>query len=207
MKDILIGIVDYGTGNLASIKNTLYYLGYRSIISNDKEVLDEVDLILLPGVGAFPHAMETIRSLKLDFFIQAKAKNNIPIIGICLGMQLFADISYEGRPTKGLGLISGEVKPISNSSWHIGWNKMQLYKKDNLFSSSDLRSMYFNHSYYFDVDEKYKIAKSILNSDGLAIPSVIMKNNIIGFQFHPEKSQDAGKELFINTIEGIDYAQ
>ena len=133
---IKVGIIDYGVGNLSSLSNTLSRIGCNSIISNQIMLLENCDVIILPGVGTFKYAMVSIKKYKLDFFIKEFAQN-LKVIGICLGMQLFAESSTEGGKNKGLGLIKGEVIKIKNNSSHIGWNNISLKSKSESFKEFD----------------------------------------------------------------------
>lgn len=139
-------VVDYHMGNHASVAHSLRELNYRVRVSNDQAVLDEADVLVLPGVGAFPSGMEALHSLSLVSYLQEQARLQRPIIGFCLGMQLLADVSHEYQCTTGLGLIPGEVVPLVNPPWHIGWNSVECVLQDPLFQASDGQVFYFNHS-------------------------------------------------------------
>jgi imidazole glycerol-phosphate synthase subunit HisH len=195
-----IGIVDYGMNNLASVWRVLHGLGYRCRVSNDPAALDEADLLLLPGVGAFPAAMNALHELGLTDYLRNEARSGRPLVGICLGMQLMADVSSEYKLTEGLGLVPGRVEPFADGRWHIGWNSVELVHEDALLRPSDGRSFYFNHSFVFRAPPEYLLGVARLEQP---IPTVIRRNNIVGLQFHPEKSQHAGRELLRNVIEGL----
>jgi imidazole glycerol-phosphate synthase subunit HisH len=195
-----IGIVDYGMNNLASVWRALHGLGYRCRVSNEPAALDEADLLVLPGVGAFPAAMGALNELGLTDYMRGKARSGSPLVGICLGMQLMADSSSEHKLTAGLGLIPGQVEPFADGHWHIGWNSIEVVREDALLGPSDGRSFYFNHSYVFRPPAEYLIGVARLDQP---IPTAIRRNNIVGLQFHPEKSQHAGRELLRNVIEGL----
>lgn len=205
-----IGILDYSAGNTTSIRNTVYKLGYRSRLINKAEDIDSVDLLLIPGVGAFPSAMESLS--RLDGVIEAiqqAANNGKGIIGVCLGMQLLADLSYEQGSTRGLGLIPGKVLPIRSARWHIGWNSLEAIDyENNTISVCDGGSFYFNHAYEFQAPDEYVIGVARVASSSTEAPiiSAVRKNNIYGFQFHPEKSQIDGLRLMDNVIKGLVYA-
>lgn len=184
-----IGIIDYGLGNLASVKNSLKKIGYRVKVSNELDVLNKVDMLILPGVGAYPKAMRLLGEYGLINFIKSKAKNNLPILGICLGMQLLAESSTEQGNTAGLGLISGKVTSFKDSRTHVGWNAISILKDDSMMKEFDSQFMYFNHSYYLSSSKDMIIANSIHEE---TFPAIIKKDNIIGVQFHPEKSQKIG---------------
>jgi glutamine amidotransferase len=195
-----IGIVDYGVGNLASVYRRLHGMGYRCRVSRDPEVLGRTDLLLLPGVGAFPAAMEALHGCHLVAYLQQCAREGRPIVGICLGMQLLADGSDEYRFTAGLGLIPGRVTALTGERWHIGWNSIEVMHGDELLQPSDGRSLYFNHSYVFEPPIDYRIALARLSSP---FTVAVRRANIVGLQFHPEKSQEAGRQLLRNVIEGL----
>jgi glutamine amidotransferase len=195
-----IGIVDYGMNNLASVWRALHGLGYRCRVSDDIEALSEADLLLLPGVGAFPAAMAALRERGLVDYLQTQGRLGRPLIGICLGMQLMADVSTEHKLTAGLGLIPGRVDAFDHGRWHIGWNSMEVVRDDELIKPSDGQSFYFNHSYVFHAPTEYQIGVARLDD---TIATVVRRDNIVGLQFHPEKSQHAGRQLLRNVIEGL----
>jgi imidazole glycerol-phosphate synthase subunit HisH len=195
-----IGIVDYGAGNLSSVQHALHMLGHRCRISGDTEVLDGCNLLLLPGVGAFPRAMENLIASGLDRYVVEAARNDRPLLGICLGMQLLVDASSEYRMTAGLGLIPGNVGPIEGEQWHIGWNRLETVTDDPMFRLSDRESFYFNHSYALDVPPVYQAA---LARNGRPLVAAIRRDNVVGLQFHAEKSQSAGRVLLAAIIEGL----
>ena len=194
-----IGIIDYGSGNLNSIHNSFRKLGCRCKVSTVPEVLESSDYLILPGVGAFKPAITSIREKGLDEIILNHVKKGKPILGICLGMQLLGISSSENGYSKGLGLIKSEVTSIGNKSWHIGWNSIKLIKEDKLFLSSNLKNYYFNHSFAFKDTCENVLCTSVINKKRFA--SVIRSNNIIGVQFHPEKSQDSGHLLLSSIIQ------
>lgn len=200
MSRITIGIVDYGVGNHASVWRTLHTLGYRCRISDEVGVLDAANLLLLPGVGAFPPAMAALHARGLPTYLQEQAHRQRPILGICLGMQLLADASHENGLTTGLGLIPGEVVPLVEPRWHIGWNTIERVRPDPLLQASDGQSFYFNHSYTYSGPEEFQVCRSQL---GRSFPVVIRRGKVIGLQFHPEKSQEAGRQLLRQVIEGL----
>lgn len=200
MKRRTIGIVDYGIGNHTSVWRALHSLDYRCRISSDPEVLSESDVLLLPGVGAFGPAMAALHRHGLVTYLQDRARLGQPLVGICLGMQLLADSSLENGLTAGLALVPGQVTPFPRSCWHIGWNTIEVLGDDPILRQSDGKSVYFNHSYVFDAPEPYRICLSRLDE-----PFVVgvRRGNLIGLQFHPEKSQAAGRELLRNIVEGL----
>jgi len=195
-----VGIVDYGMGNHASVTHSLRDLGYRVRISKDKAALDAVDVLILPGVGAFPSAMAALHQHGLVTYLQEQSRRQRPIIGICLGMQLLASASYEHEYTVGLDLVPGEVVPFPAKSWHIGWNTLECIQKDPLLQLSDGQAFYFNHSFKYEGPVEYQACVA-RHPDAFA--AVIRRGSVIGLQFHPEKSQIAGKALLKNMIAGL----
>ena len=195
-----IGIVDYGVGNHASVWRALHGLGYRCRVSAEPEVLSATDLLVLPGVGAFGAAMEALHAHDMVEYLKVKAREGMPIVGLCLGMQLLADASVEHGVTAGLGLIPGEVVPFDQSRWHIGWNTIEVVGDDPIFRPSDGKSMYFNHSFVFDAAPEYQACLARLETP---FPVGVRRGNMVGLQFHPEKSQEAGHDLLRNVVEGL----
>lgn len=200
MKRRTIGIVDYGVGNHTSVWRTLHSLNYRCRVSSEPEVLDQTDLLVLPGVGAFAAAMESLHRHNLADYLKGRARVGQPIVGLCLGMQLLADASREHGLTSGLGLIPGTVEPFRQGRWHIGWNAIEVVGDDPVFRASDRQSMYFNHSYVFEAPPEYQAAVARLETP---FPVAVRRANLVGLQFHPEKSQDAGRTLLRDVVEGL----
>ena len=190
-KKIKIGIIDYDLGNQDSLYYFLKSLRYKVLISKDPKLLSSLDLIILPGVGAFPKAIESLEKSGMDKFIINWSKSNKPLVGICLGMQLLCSKSVEFVETKGLNLIPGNIVPIANDKWHIGWNNIS-FLKSTIKNISENDEFYFNHSYKYTGNDDYVITKTMFDNH---FPSIIQKNKTIGIQFHPEKSQFSGKKL------------
>ena len=206
-----IVVVDYGLGNIISAQQSFLKIikdnkiTAEVIVSNDPEVILRCSHIVLPGQGAFLSCIDGLR--KIPKMIQVLEKNIInykkPFLGICVGMQLLADTSYENGTHQGLGWISGSIKKLSVGKLklpHMGWNNVKLNK--NLFNKTlsfeEKDDFYFVHSYYFDCfDQKNIIATT---NYGINFPSIIGKENIYGVQFHPEKSSEQGLELIKNFI-------
>ena len=203
---IKVVIIDYGIGNTHSVYNALTFLGFNSIISNKKSDLDSSNALILPGVGAFGKAMENIRKKNLDehLFEQVVHKKK-PILGICLGMQLFANSSEEGGYFTGLNWIDGKVKKLIQAKDYsipnVGWSAVSFLQKDPLFSKLHESSLfYLDHSYHFVCDKKFIAATCNYN---VPVVAAVQKENIFGVQFHPEKSQNNGLRLlrsFFNYI-------
>jgi len=199
-----IAVIDYGVGNHASVLQTFQALGFRTRLTNDREVLAAADVLVLPGVGAFPAAMAALHHHGLTNNLRELALQGTPVIGLCLGMQLLADESLEHGKTAGLGLIPGTVRPLTGVDWHIGWNSVEIVQSDPLINLSDGESFYFNHSFFFDVPAGYQAA--IARSHETSFPVVVRRNKVVGIQFHPEKSQSAGKRLLSRLVEGLVHA-
>jgi imidazole glycerol-phosphate synthase subunit HisH len=197
VRRITIGIVDYEVGNHASVHRALMGLGFRCRVSRDPEVLDATDLIILPGVGAFPAAMASLHRYDMIDYLRGSARSGKPFLGLCLGMQLMADASYEHGQTQGLGLIPGEVVPLSDVAWHIGWNAIEVRGEDTMFAASDGEAMYFNHSFVFDAAPEYVASVARVKSP---LTAMVRRGNLVGIQFHPEKSQIAGHRLLRRVI-------
>ena len=191
----MIAIIDYGVGNLFSLSCSLEHLGLECVITNDREIIKKSDKIILPGVGAFADARELLRKDGLDEFLIEQAKNGKPFLGICLGMQLLFDKSFEYGEHEGLGLIKGEIRPIPTSLKvpHIGWNCLNFKKDDPLLKyikNGDY--VYYVHSYCaMDCDESL-IATS---EYGVEVTGIARCANVCGTQFHPEKSGEVGLNI------------
>ena len=199
-----IGILDYGMGNLFSLTNALNYVTDLEIkLCSNFRQLNKVEIIIIPGVGAFREAMENIR---INNLLNSLNKNalikKIPTLGICLGMQMLFDYSLEGGKTSGLGWIPGKVELIETQENltvpHVGWNELKLLKKSTLFNYDFVdQSYYFVHSFYAKCPKKYQIASV---NYGIDLTAVVQKENIIGIQCHPEKSQKNGLNFLKNFL-------
>lgn len=199
-----VGIVNYGVGNHASVLRTFQTLGYRCRVTNDREVLAAADVLVLPGVGAFPAAMSALHHHGLATYLRELARQGKPFIGLCLGMQLLADESLEHGVTAGLGLIPGTVRPMTGLDWHIGWNSLEFVQTDALMTPSDGESFYFNHSLFFDAPAVYQAAIARAHETNFTV--AVRRGNVVGLQFHPEKSQATGKLLLSRLVEGLVHA-
>lgn len=201
----MIGIIDYGMGNLKSVSNALDSLKIKNIISDDKEILKSCKKLILPGVGAFNDAMKNLKKNNLDKFILEEVENGKELLGICLGMQLLFEEGYEGEKMNGLGLLKGKIVKMNGEGRrvpHIGWNNGQYYKKDKLLKGIKEESyFYYVHSY---ITSDYLKEDLIIGADynGILIPGLFRKKNIIGAQFHPEKSGEVGLKLLGNFSKG-----
>jgi glutamine amidotransferase len=201
----MVTIVDYEMGNVGSIQNMFKCIGVESKIESDPDKIRKASKILLPGVGSFDTAMRKIKEKNLEEVLAEKAlKEQVPILGICLGMQLLTSESEEGR-LKGLGWIPAKTVSFKNridkrlKIPHMGWNIVKKSKESSLtkgFEEFEEARFYFVHSYFVKADnEEYSILKS---EYGLEFDSAIQKDNIFGVQFHPEKSHKFGVKLFEN---------
>lgn len=200
----MIVIVDYHLGNLASIANMLKKCGVTSIITSDPQIILRAEKLILPGVGAFAKGIENLKKLNLIELLREKVLvKKTPILGICLGMQLFAKNSEEGN-AEGLSWITARVIRFKASSsiktFHMGWNTVALTRQSELFKNmtEDMR-FYFAHSYYFVSDDNDVVLATTYYGDSFI--SVVQKENIYGVQFHPEKSHKFGLNLLKNFSE------
>lgn len=188
-----VAIIDYGMGNLKSVYNALKLLGLDPVItSNENEIL-KANGVILPGVGAFSDAINEIKRLKLDKTIK---KITVPFLGICLGMQLLFEKSYEFGEHEGLGILKGEIVKFKDNGLkipHIGWNVLKFGKKCLIFDKiKDESYVYYVHSYYLSTKDDIVTGYTKYGDD---IPIAVQKNNFYGVQFHPEKSGDIGLSI------------
>ena len=198
-------IIDYGMGNLLSVQRAFEKCGSDAVIIDNPLELRDADRIVLPGVGAFPDAMDNLRKNGwIEELNRAVLEKETPILGICLGMQLLADKGYEVRECDGLGYIPGEIIRFTQTQEkeripHVGWNEILKREDSPLFDGiADGTNYYFVHSYHFRVANEENIA-TVTPYCGEFVSSVI-KDNIVGTQFHPEKSQKAGFKLIKNFL-------
>jgi glutamine amidotransferase len=206
-----ISIIDYGMGNLYSIYCACNIFGFKTKITDDESIINKSKVIILPGVGAFPDAMKIIKKKKLDYVIYKNFDKNKKIIGICLGMQLLFDRSYEFKTTKGLGIIKGDVLGFNSSpsknnySLNVGWKEIVKHNTDNslLKNIKKKDKFYFIHSYFCKPENK-KIVTSNTIFNKREFCSSIKFNNIEAFQFHPEKSSFSGLKIFKSIKKELD---
>jgi glutamine amidotransferase len=195
-------IIDYGMGNVASVEKALTFLGISSKVTRNYEEIDNAEYLILPGVGAFNQGMDNLVNYGLVNFLNEQViVKKKPIMGICLGMQLIAEKGYEPNECKGLGWVKGEVVRIQEpgrSVPHLGWNEVTV-KDNSIMSEFDNKDFYFIHSFHFDVEEHQNILARV--NYGNNYVAAIQKENICGFQFHPEKSQTAGLALMKKFFE------
>ena len=200
----MVGIVDYNMGNLASVYNACKLIGVDAHIVSDPNKLQDYERVILPGVGAFKDAMEHLEQTGMKQAVLDFAASGKPIIGICLGMQLLFESSEEFGLTKGLGLIPGKVVAFDKSKMdmedhkvpHVGWNIL-FNKPSPLFQNLSNPYLYFVHSFHAVTEEKYIIGTTHYGYD---FTSAVNKDNIYGFQPHPEKSHDNGIQILKNFM-------
>ena len=195
----MIAIIDYGVGNLFSLRSSLNKIGADTVVTADPAVIAKADKLILPGVGAFADAAKKLRDSGLDKVIKAEAAAGKPIMGICLGMQMLFEKSYEYGEHEGLGLLKGSVVPMEGSIPaglkipHIGWNALKFEKNSKLFKYiKEGDCVYFVHSFYASGCEDSLIATAEYGKD---LTAAVAKDNVMGCQFHPEKSGDVGLNI------------
>ena len=203
----MIAIVDYGVGNLFSLRSSFAMIGADAVVTADEKVLREADKIILPGVGAFGDAAQKLRATGLGQVVCEEARRGKPVMGICLGMQLLFDKSFEYGEHEGLGLIKGEIRPIADviprdlKIPHIGWNALHFGEdKHPLFRYlKEGEFVYFVHSYY-----GANCAESVIATAeyGAELTAAVASGNVCGCQFHPEKSGEVGLNILRAFCEG-----
>jgi len=195
-------IIDYGMGNLRSVENALAHVGGRSLISGDPEIIRNADRLILPGVGAFGDAMANLKRRDLDNAIRHAIDKGTPLLGLCLGLQLLFTRSEEFGDHEGLNLIPGSVLKIDEPGLrvpHIGWNQIEGDRPNLLLEGIPEGSyFYFVHSFYVKPDNQEHTLR--WTSYGNRFCSIACRDKVWGAQFHPEKSQDAGKRLLRNFL-------
>ncbi len=194
----MIVIVDYGVGNLFSLVSSLKAIQADAMVSGEKQVIEAADKIILPGVGAFGDAVNKLRESGLFEVIKERAAAGVPLLGICLGMQLLFEKSYEFGEYEGLGLIKGEILPLKEDVDsalkipHIGWNALDVLKKGGILKEINNGDyVYFVHSFYAKVNE-YTTAQA---EYGTMVSASVANGNVYGCQFHPEKSGEVGLKI------------
>ncbi|WP_156290281.1 imidazole glycerol phosphate synthase subunit HisH [Oceanobacillus salinisoli] len=201
----MIAIIDYDAGNIKSLQFALDKLKIESVLTKDLQTIREAKAIILPGVGAFKDAMDSLNKLGMTEVLREEAANGKPLLGICLGMQLFYETSYEDGEWQGIGLLKGSVNRIPDMVKvpHMGWNTLQKHKESPLFDKiSDDSYVYFVHSYA--IGGSYDSDTLVASSEyGTTIPAIVQKGNVTGMQFHPEKSGEVGLQLLKNYGELI----
>jgi len=202
----IVGVIDYGAGNIFSVGNALRGLGCNIVIATEPEMLKGVDKVILPGVGSFPDGMSKLVTLGFSSYLREYVNSGSPLLGICLGMQLLLSKGSEGRETEGLGLITGSVEKLVSTKNcrvpHIGWNDIygDELKSMELFGNIEIgSSFYFVHSYHVVPSDNLKVVYT--NYCDQSVVASYQKENVYGAQFHPEKSQKVGVKLLKNFVE------
>ena len=203
----MIAIIDYGVGNLFSLKSSLSMIGAEAVVTGDPQVIQEADRLLLPGVGAFEDARRKLAQNGLDTLLCEEAERGKPVMGICLGMQMLFDRSFEYGEHRGLGLIRGDVVPMADKLPvglkvpHIGWNALNVKRADHPLMKRVKPGdcVYFVHSYYASGCDEAVIATS---EYGIDLTAAVAKGNVMGCQFHPEKSGEVGLNILRAFCEG-----
>ncbi len=198
----MVAIIDYGAGNLQSVKKALDYIGAESVITSDAKIIESSSHVILPGVGSFEDAVNSINSSGLREVIIKSAKEK-HFLGICLGLQLLFERSEESPNAEGLGILKGEVVKIPSDKGlkvpHIGWNSIDVLNDEGIFKDIPQSSyFYFVHSYYIKCYDKDVV--SAMTQYGVPIECAVKKGNLSAVQFHPEKSGEVGLQLLKNFV-------
>ena len=199
-----IAIIDYGVGNLRSVEKAFAATGCDAVVSDDEQVLRSADRLVLPGVGAFSACMNALRERRFETLVRERVAEGVPLLGVCVGMQMLFEESEEFGRTSGLGLLAGRVRRFAGDDLvvpQVGWNQIRQRTAHALFTEIDNESFfYFVHSFYC---EPASVDVTIGETDyGHSYASVVARGNICGVQFHPEKSQSVGLRLLRNFANG-----
>lgn len=200
----MVVIIDYNVGNLKSVQNAFLRIGVETIVSRDHQVIKEADGIVLPGVGTFPVAMENLEKYQLVDILKERKETGVPILGICLGMQILFEKGLEIKETKGLGFLKGEVKlmEVDDKIPHMGWNELCFGQNHPLLQNIKEKDfVYFVHSFMAYVPDDELIA--YCEYGGQKVTAMVAKENVMGCQFHPEKSGEVGKQILLAFKEMI----
>lgn len=196
----MIAIVDYGAGNLNSVKNALDYIGAASVVTADAAIIKSADGVILPGVGSFGDAMASMRANGLISAVKTAATSGKPFLGICLGLQLLFEGSEESPGVEGLCVLKGKILKIPDSGLkvpHMGWNSLKIKNNTGVFSGIPQNTyVYFVHSYYLVAENEAEVAATTFY--GVSIDAAVSAGNLFGMQFHPEKSGDLGLQMLRN---------
>lgn len=199
----MIAIIDYGAGNLHSVKNALDFLGADNIVTGNKKEILSADKVILPGVGAFGDAMKCLEESGLTKTVKAVAESGKPFLGICLGLHLLFEESEESPNVKGLGIFKGKIVKIPDNGGlkipHMGWNNIHITKDSKILKNiGDEPYVYFVHSYYVEAEDSSVV--SAYTEYGQRLDIAVERDNVFATQFHPEKSGDTGMEILKNFI-------
>lgn len=197
----MIAIIDYDAGNIKSVEKAFAYLGYETITTRDSEIILSADKVILPGVGSFGDAMARLEEFGLIEVIHKVVEKNIPLLGICLGLQLMFDSSEESEGVRGLGVFKGRIIRFSDNTEYkipqIGWNSLEIREDSKLFNGiPDQSYVYFVHSYYLEAENKAIVAASAEYANHFH--AAVEYGNVYACQFHPEKSGDVGLRILKN---------
>ncbi len=200
----MVSIIDYEAGNIKSVENAVRYLGHEAVLTRDRDVILSSDHCILPGVGAFGDAMERLRRFGLDQVIRETVRREIPLLGICLGLQLLFDRSEESPGAEGLGILRGEVLRIPDGADRkvpqIGWNDLSYPNRGRLFKGVPEGSyVYFVHSYYLRAEDPAIVTAR--TQYGVSIDASVESGSVYACQFHPEKSERVGMMILRNFLE------
>ena len=203
----MIAIIDYDAGNIKSVEKAFQYIGEDTVVSRDKDVILSADKVVLPGVGSFGDAMEKLRDYDLIDTINKVVENNTPFLGICLGLQLLFESSDETPGVEGLGILKGKILRIPDKPEfkipHIGWNSLELTNNGRLFKGIEEQSyVYFVHSYMAHCKDENLVAYTDYGTT--KVTALVQNKNVIGCQFHPEKSGMVGHKILLAFKEMVE---
>lgn len=199
----MVTIIDYGAGNIKSVENAVRYLGQEAVLTRDPELILSSDHCILPGVGAFGDAMARLKKYGLDDVLRETARREIPLLGICLGLQLFFDSSEESPGVEGLGILKGKILRIPDGGGRkipqIGWNDLSFPNRGRLFEGvKEGAFVYFVHSYYLRAEDSSIVTAQ--TEYGVRIDASVESGNVFACQFHPEKSEAVGMKILGNFL-------
>lgn len=202
----MIAVIDYGAGNLQSVKKALDHIGCDNIATANADEISSADGLILPGVGAFGDAMASLTDRGLDKVIRREVANGKPLFGICLGLQLLFEGSQETPDVRGLGLLKGSIQKIPKAPDikvpHMGWNSLEIINKGGVFEGiNDGEFVYFVHSYYLTADNQSDVSARTFYS--VPIDAAVCHENINAVQFHPEKSGECGIKIMTNFVKMV----
>ena len=199
----MVAIIDYGAGNIKSVENAVKYLGHEAVLTRDPEVILSADHVILPGVGAFGDAMGRLKKYRMDKVLGEVVERKIPLLGICLGLQLLFDSSEESPGVEGLGILGGKILRIPDGEGRkvpqIGWNDLTYPNAGRLFEGIDEGAyVYFVHSYYLRAEDPSIVTAQ--TQYGVSIDAAVESGNVFACQFHPEKSEAVGMKILRNFL-------